>query len=184
MAELKVIRWTFSGDCSNCSKELFVEQRLQKIMRKLVIKLILNDKVKWYRKMCLLEKSYEERILNNKKYTFSNSYLPVLCMCGVPFPGRCPAVFYPACFAARDPRQLAEATSSLPLCRAARKDAAPFHRRWSSCRYHRSAYFALGSPQCADCYPSRAKWPSVMQFRLHPETDIHFFEIIWNLLLN
>lgn len=83
--------------------------------------------------------------------------LPIPCTCGVPSPARCPAESYPACFDVTGPRPLAAAASSPPLGHVVRTDAARSRRRWLFGRYRQLACFAPKSPQCVNCYPSRAR---------------------------
>lgn len=94
--------------------------------------------------------------------------LPALCKCGVPFPARCPAAFYPVCFDSSGRRPLVTATSSPRLCRAARKGATPSRRRRSFCLYHRTTCSAPGNRRCANCSPFPVEWLNAALFRPGP----------------
>lgn len=55
--------------------------------------------------------------------------LPILCKYGVPFPAQYPAESCPVYSDVKDPRQLVEAASLLPLYHVAQKDVTPFRHR-------------------------------------------------------
>lgn len=55
--------------------------------------------------------------------------LPIPCRYGVPFPGQYPTEFCPVYSDVKDPHQLVEVVSLLPLYHAAQKDVTPFRHR-------------------------------------------------------
>lgn len=79
---------------------------------------------KIYIKMLMLSKSKLKSI-----YFVKIIKLLILCRYGVPFPGQYPAESCPVYSDVKDPRQLVEVVSLLPLYHAAQKDVTPFRRR-------------------------------------------------------